>query len=311
MSENRGSRGTGVSLERRDVVRATGATLAASLLPASIASASGGTSVLGDFEESLEGWKTNGGNDLTRVSDETWARPVTSGSHALEVRSDGDPYPHVYNTERTSEGDFTSNRFLLADVTVGGFEDSASALDFTLWYQHAAGNGGGKKNGSPGGGPSGRGQSPNVEEFEPITVDQGVKTTLHWDLSGLSDDERRNPKRVGIGWHTHGTKPKKGPSGRGPGESLTGSVYLDNIRLSDSLTEYNRSAIEQHVLSLQDEHGSFTVSLSSFDQAALVEESVLHFYDGTEVSTKFTAVGDGKFEYVIDGTAYRLGGGWE
>lgn len=311
MPKNGDSQGNGLPIGRRDVCKAMGATIAGSLLPVSVASASGDATVLGDFEESFDGWKTNGGNSLDRVTAERWDRPVTSGSHALEVRSNGDPYPLVFNTDRASEADFWSNQYMLADVTVGGLEDGVGALAFTMRYHHSAGKGGGKGGDSPGGNPPGQGRSPNVEVFDPIPVPEGVQATLHWDLSELSEGVRRAPKRVGIAWHAQGTEPNKGPSGRGPGEALTGSVFLDNVRLSADLTEFNRSAIEQHMLSLQDDYGSYTYTIADFDSEALVENGVLEFYDGTEIPTEFTIHGDQQFEYTIDDTSYRLGGGWQ
>lgn len=309
--------GDGLSLERRAVVKATGATIASSVLPVAVAGASGNTTVLGDFEGSLDGWKTNGGNELASRGADTWDKPITKGSQALEVRSTGDPYPLVFNSERTAAADFASNPYLLADVTVAGFEKIDDDVDFSLRFHFSRSGGQGRTRGRgngndpSGGGPSGQSQSPNVEIFDPIRVPQGGQMKLYWDLRALSTEKRENAKRIGIAWHAHGTEPKKGPSGRGPGEPLRGRVYFDNVRITDNLTEFNESAIEHHLLSLQRNHGSYTVSTTAFDRDNLIEEGVIEFYDGTEVATRLAILGDGKFEYTIGDTTYRLGSGWE
>jgi hypothetical protein len=129
------------------------------------AQTSSDTVVLGDFESGLDGWKTNGGNRLSRVSVEDRPAAVTSGEYALDVTVTGDPYPMIENKSRVKRADFVGHPYLVADVAPSQVSDTASEVTFQFRYHHNAAPAKG------GEGSSGKGKKPAlVEESEPVIV---------------------------------------------------------------------------------------------------------------------------------------------
>lgn len=327
----------GLPTERRTFVKGVGSGMLGSLLPATVVDAaeSDTVTILGDFEGSLDNWRTNGGNTLKQQSSDEWNRPVTNGEGVLKVHASGDPYPMVYNRKRVRAADLIETPYLLADVTVGQFENDSTDLAFNFRYHRLAGedanhgsnstsgkggsgggnNGGVGASGSSNGGSAndkpGQSQSPLVAASETMVVPQYVKTTLTWDLSDLAKMKRDESDRIDLAWHAAGEEPKTGPSGRGPGTPLNGSVYLDNIRLVDSITELSERAMARKLTRLKARHGTLEYRNERSDVESLTERGRFVFNDGTEVGVEFSAETVNKWHYSIGEETYRLGGGWE
>lgn len=101
----------------------------------------GEAAVLGDFESGLDGWSTNGGNTLERISEEDIPAGIRSGSHGLSVEIDGDAYPMIENKQRVAGADFLEFPHLSMHV-LGATADTESDLMFQFRIHHLPDNGG-------------------------------------------------------------------------------------------------------------------------------------------------------------------------
>jgi hypothetical protein len=287
------------------------------MLPVSVVAGNSGraktndddTVVLGDFEDGLDGWRTNGGNELEQITDEDIPAGVTSGEHALAVTINGDSYPMVENSRQVKGADFASYPYLGVSViaVVDGIEND---IRFRFRLQHSAGSG----NPADGSGSNDRDGSQNkkfnVAVSEWKSVSQLRLRDLQWDMSDLSTEVREAAKRLEIVWYIEGHKPESGPRGGATGDvDYEGFTVFDNVRLyeSSAVTEAQRSL--QFERDLHRDHGMIVERNFEYERDRL-ERGTLLFVDGTEVSYTFEVLGDNKYEHTIDGETFRIGGGW-
>lgn len=320
-------------IDRRGLLKMLGAAGALASLPeghAGVASAreAGETRLLGGFESGRDGWKTNGGNELHLVDDNSFPPGVTQGTQALGVRVSGDPFPHVWKKD-VRNVDFQSHPYLVGDVLATTFENDASVV-FKIRYYYGRASGEDDRKSSEKGGKRGSGKKggekdskkrdnngaepvgkPSVVESPEIRVEQLTPSTLYWDMSDLSDDALADPTRLEIAWYPADHPPETGANGRGSASSYDyrGGVVFDNIRVTSNPTEGATDAMTETFDRLQSAHGPFKEAITEQVEAN-EEHGYALFSDGTRVPYMFEALGDGKFVYTLDDESFKLGGGW-
>jgi len=155
--------------------------------------------LLGDFESGLDGWTTNGGNQLSRLSDSIG---VANGESCLRVDINGDLYPEIENNN-ARDADFLNNPHLqMYVVSIARNTDSDLKFKFRLHYtpsDQSNGNpsaGSGNQQGSSRGGASnGNGSgsqgnqssdtgNPHVVESDLKTLPQITTTRIQWNALG-------------------------------------------------------------------------------------------------------------------------------
>lgn len=322
--ENSGSGRT-----RRAVLQGALATGMTAVLPTTAAAAE--SEPLGTFEEGLDGWKTNGSNILVRVSNEEFSGVVT-GSHGLGVRTEGDSYPMIENTTRLDEVDLVNAPYLSVDVLPIIFNtDSDIVFQFVLHSTPSGQGEGGKKGGKSGKNKSGRGEKkkggkggkengqnpnqgitgrPRAVASDEIRVSEQSATTLMWDLSTYSSTVRQNAKRLEIRWHPADRDPRGNARGNGPSKSeYRGFTIFDSIQVSDSPAEIEETQLVDDLTNLRVERG-FLTSVETTERSDGYEAGQFMFSDGTAVEYVFERIDRDQYRYTVDGTVYRLGGGW-
>lgn len=292
--------------------------------------------MLGEFESGFDGWKTNGGNGLSRIAREQRPFAVTSGTHGLVVSVTGDPFPMISNRKRTRQADWVDRPHLLADVTPGAVSDLNATLTFKFRLHHDAsstrgndgagkGNGRGKEgkdggemgNGRSKGGRGGAGiggdggkarksdtvgvgeTRPLVVESEEMVLTPHAQGQLAWDLGDVDDRKLERARRLDVVWYPTEHPPKKGPEGRGPGFEYDGEVTFDDIRLVESSESITRARLAQTWFDLRAEHGVYTdtVVVESGDG---YERGAYVFDDGTHVPFEFEVRTEAEFEVLSE-----------
>ncbi|EMA14663.1 hypothetical protein [Haloarcula amylolytica] len=76
------------------------------------ASTSDNKNQLGDFEDGLDRWKTNGGNELQQITEDDFPAGVVSGNHGLAVGVNGDSFPMIENKKRVKNAELEKHRYL-------------------------------------------------------------------------------------------------------------------------------------------------------------------------------------------------------
>lgn len=298
-------------IDRDRLRRGSAVGAALSFLPgATTAARSGGSKALiGGFEQGIDGWKTNGGNELTQVTDDEFVGAVTQGSKALAVEIDGDPFPMIENKKRVKQADFVGSPYLMADV-LAVVADTDSDVVFQFRYHHGgppANAGGGNANK---GGKNRQKKSVEVIESPELRVPQYSQNRLYWDMSDVDEKILARPKRLEITWYPADHPPNGGPRGRGPASfDYRGITLFDNVHLSDDPADIGSVGVKDKVTNLKLNHG-FLVSLETDELADDVESGRFVFSDGAEVPYTFETLADDRFRYTIGGDAFKLGSGW-
>lgn len=266
---------------------------------------------LGDFESDLDGWKTDGGNKLTRVTDEQFPAGIASGEHALGVDVRGDLFPAIRKKKDLKGIDFSNHPYLRTHV-VALAEDTDSDLLFQFRLHHRPTKGTKKdsstKNEKKDDGPS-RGKSKNLVKSEFERVPQITPREIQWDLSDLSDEILQSVERVEIGWQLADHRPEGGPRGRTKGEfDYQGMVLFDDVRLLESNPETPETQQVNKKRALHREHGMI-VDRKFETRTADLERGTLVFSDGTEVPYEFEILDSGGYRYTIDGETFESSGG--
>lgn len=295
---------------RRTVLTGVGSaglvTALSGILPEPVtAQTNGKKTQLGSFESGLDGWRTNGGNDLSRISREE--RPFAiEGGYGLQVTVQGDSYPMIENTKRVKDADFKTHPYLFATITPSQINDTESTIT-VAFRLHYSKNGGSGSNGQEAGDAQ---KSVLVEESDEIIVQPFVKRTITWDMSGIDKAKRANAKRLEIVWYPTDHPPDHGPRGRGSGFDYQGDVLFDDIHLGDSGTELSAKRMAEDFRDLQFEHGQYQeTEVTSRDSDSELGQFI--FSSGVTVKYSFEIVADEQYELTIGETTYRFGGGWE
>lgn len=124
------------AISRRSVLHLMGAVGVAASVPLSSAEQPQQDTAIGSFEDGIGDWRTNGSNDLELVDEEQRPYAVQSGTHALQIASNGDPYPMIENKAAVRNADFANNPFLVSDVTVGNLGGEPGKVTFVLRYHY-------------------------------------------------------------------------------------------------------------------------------------------------------------------------------
>lgn len=250
-------------------------------------SASSDESILGDFEDGLDGWQTTGGNTLDRVSFDEEPAPVTRGSHALEVTADGDPQPAVFTQARGNDSLLDDESFLFADVLPGEVADTDSPVTFRFRLQT-------------------RGPEDTVES-RPFSVSQRYGAGLAWDLRDIDESTLSAARRLEVAWYV-GDEPPTNSNGRGPGEGYSGTVYLDNVQTGDEPRLFNKRSWTRKRRRLQRENG-FRTDVTVDELTDTIQRGQFVYADGTELEYEGRIRDDGNLELTIDNETFVFRGG--
>ncbi|MCT9097935.1 hypothetical protein [Haloarchaeobius sp. HME9146] len=288
------------------------------------AGSSGGEQTVWSFEDDLDGWQTNGSNSLVRVSNEEFSGIVT-GSHGLGVTTDGDPYPMIENKTRLSEVDLVESSYLSVDVLPIVFgSDSDVVFQFVLHAtpEETGENGRSRngdstekgKNGSQGKRSDGSSDSagrPRSVSSPELRVEQYSASTLGWDLESYPTWVRRNATRLEIRWHPADYEPRGTPRGNGPATSdYDGFTVFDRVQVTDDVATVEQSQAANDLTRLRADRGRVT-AVETSERTEDYEAGEFNFADGTTVPYEFERLDRSKYRLTVDGTAYRLGGGWK
>jgi F0F1-type ATP synthase membrane subunit c/vacuolar-type H+-ATPase subunit K len=268
---------------------------------------SGDPSVLGDFETGLDGWKTNGGNRLSRVTSDEVPAGVRRGEHALAVEVNGDLFPMIENEKRVKDADFTNDPYLGMHVLAVAEEtDSDLVFRFRLHYTPAGGDdSAGKKKGKRGG--SRGSKDVNVEESDPIVVPQLRSRMVQWDMTDLSTDALANANRLEIVWYLADHEPAGGHRGKAKGGfDYRGLVAFDDIRTAASEPVSEALKSHQKRMDLHRDHGMIVERVFQ-EQTETLERGQLTYADGFTTTYAFEILSEDRFEYTIDGETFVIG----
>lgn len=265
--------------------------------------------VLGGFEDGLDGWKTNGGNDLSRVEREERPFAVTSGAHGLSVSVNGDPFPMISNRERTRRANWTDYPYLLADVTPSAVSDAESTLTFRLRLHYDASETNGNREDRSGTERNGREQATMLESEE-TELAPLVRGQLAWSLGDVDDEKLQRAKQLDVVWYPTEHPPKTGPEGRGAGFEYEGEVTIDSVRLVKSRDSVTAAQLSQTWFDIRADHGFYTDTVLS-ESGEEYEAGEYVFDDGTHVPFEFEVLDENRLLLTIDGEAFEFGGGWE
>lgn len=302
-------------LYRRGFLQLSSMTVAAPLLSRSAegANSTDSTTLLGGFETDLNGWQTNGGNELVRVTDEQFSGAVTQGSRGLAVDTDGDPFPMIENKTRVRKADFVDAPYLAADVlpVVEGIE---SDVIFQFRYHHGdtpASTNGGKKN------ENGNDDSNNGNGEKPVLVVESPKrrvrqfsgSRIYWDMTGIDEAKRAEPHRLELMWYPADHPPNHGPRGRGSGFDYKGITLIDHIHLSSDPSDIDGPALSNTLRDLRMKHGAL-VAVETETLTDDAETGQFVYTDGFEIAYAFRIVTPDKFIYTVGNDEFKLGSGW-
>lgn len=290
-------------VDRRGFLAGAGALAALSRVPvASRAEPRGTVTRLGDFESGLDGWRTDGRNELARVNDDQFAGSVAHGNWALAVRTEGDSYPMIDNRRLARRADFKQSPYLQGTV-VPVIADAAGEVVFRFRFYHTSSPDGRDHGGEQRG-------SPTVIESPEIRVPQLNRSRVYWDMSGLDDEALENPVGLGIAWYHADHPPRGGPRGTDRGRfDYQGYTLFDDIHLTDDPADIGTTAARDQLRNLRLTHG-LLVSVETDELIETSESGRFLFTDGTGVPYSFEQVGSDRFVYVIGDEAFKLGGGW-
>lgn len=266
---------------------------------------------LGTFESSLDGWRTNGGNELERVTADEFPAGVVEGRHALATHVNGDTFPMIENSRRVADADFLSSSHLKAQVFARAEDtDSDVVFQFLLHHTQAGGDRGAVAARGRGraGGSSVR-ESPNVERSDPITVPQYGPRTIEWDMTALPDQVLETANRLEIAWYLEEHEPVDGRRGRGRGAfEYEGITLFDDVRIVDAPSLSGPQRERNKRLDLHREHGKIVERLIE-ERAEDYERGILVYADETEVPFEEAILEDGRERVTIDGETFEYGGG--
>lgn len=258
---------------------------------------------LGDFETGLDGWTTNGGNELTRITKDQIPSGVVSGEHGLAVEINGDLFPMIENKKRIKDADFLKNPHLQMHV-IAIAEETDSDLMFQFRLHHTPSNRGGAPGKGGKGGSSGS-KDVNVEESDLKTVPQLTSRTVQWDMSGLPDDVLGTAKRLEIVWFLEDHEPQDGHRGRANGDfDYQGHVVFDDIRLAESNPISETGKAQRIQMDLHREHGMIVDQIRE-EMTKDLERGTFVFADGTEIPYEAKILDNGQVRYTIDGKTHE------
>lgn len=283
------------------------------------------TTYLGRFDDGLDGWKTTGGNELSRVSDEEMPVAVTAGEYALAVEVRGDRHPLIENVRRVKNADFDERPYLLTHV-IGIAEETDSDLVFRYRLHHTAspeegdgssdtgeddstGDGGSQGGSGPGDGGGGSGgKDVLVEESEERRIPQLRPQHLRWNLGDVDEAKLESAKRLEIAWYLADHPPDRNQRGHARGDfEYHGTVAFDGIRLTADVAGAEALASRDKKLELHRRHGMLLERNVEERREGHVRGTLV-FGDGAEIPYEFEVLAEGRFRYTIDGETFALGG---
>lgn len=285
------------SATRRSVLEGVGAASVATLLggtlPAPVSADAGDTTVLGDFESGLDGWRATGESELGRVAKRDRPAAVASGQYALEVPVGGDSASGIANETRVRDAEFVANPYLFATVTPGPIfgTDAAVPVRFRLHYE---------TDGLLGDGTA-------VAESDTTEVRPNVPTVVTWDTSTIDPEDRANATRLEIDWSPEdGLLDLVDDDGTGADGH---SVIVDGVHLGADQGRSETVRMGGHWERLEFSLGAYRETNVEFRTDHL-ETGEFVFADGSTVPYAVETLTSDSVRFVLDGVAYLLGGEW-
>lgn len=264
--------------------------------------------LIGDFESGLDGWKTDGGVRLSRVSKTDQEGVVTNGDYALAVDPRGDSMPIIKNRKQVRNADLVNNPYLMTDVACQPLTGIDSPLVFQYQLRYSRTGGRGKQKGKSKKRAS-KGNKPVITSPE-ITVSPLLLETIQWNLSDVPETYRRNAKEISLKWYPKGTNPTNKGHGRGRGFDYRSETYLDHIRVTDDATMYTMQAIATIQRNLRETHGSLQ-EVKATTSSKTLESGYMLFSDGTKTNIAAEILAPDRLRLTIDDSEFKMGGGWE
>lgn len=296
-----------IDATRRLMMKSVAGLGIAAAIPSTVA-ADATSHSMGTFENGLDGWRTNGRVELSRVSRSNKPRAVERGSHALSVSAEGDGFPVIRNEAAVAGQSFVDSPYLQGRILTG-LTDTHSKITLVLRYHHGA-TPAGKQSGG-----NGKGSKKGVSNQKPVLVEERTTTitvpgrsAFGWDLSDLSDEKLSTPRRIELAWFAGEDPPERGPNGTQPHTTPPADVYLDAIRMTGNRDALSRTQVIGHLDDLVRTHGGYQYEAREFFENG--EVGVFAFNDGTEVPVEWEELGEEKERYTIGERTFKLGGDW-
>lgn len=275
-------------LHRRTLLK-SGIGLGAIKLLGSV-SASSDSLTFGDFEDGIDGWKTENQNTLSLVDNSEIISDLIIGSQALSGEVSGDPGTKIYKESNLESVDFRSHPYLFAYVIPSTVNDGGSRTELATDFEF-------------------RFYILNMEEDEVIALKSEVQTVsphspqyISFDMSSVlaelystvDDESNLIPQRLEIFWE---------PSADDNNLSsidYSGEVIFDDIGATSVETDYSLRALTQTRAELMEAHGQL-IHTHIETQSSTQEEGTLEFSDGFTVDYTIEELAPNRFEYTIPG----------
>lgn len=254
------------------------------------------STLLGDFETGLDGWRTNNGNELSRVTEDDVPMGVESGEHALAVKVRGAEPPTIENEERVRRADFANNPYLQLHVhAVDVGTDADLLFRFRLHYGDDCGSGG-VGSSAP---------DTNVKESEDITVPQLYPRRMQWDMSDLPEDVLATANRLEVTWRPEDGESTADALPTAEGVDFRQLVVLDDVRLSADEPISDAERLQRKRMDLNREHGMIVERVPEV-QNDTVERGTIEYADGYRTEYAFEELDDGGYRYTLDGETFVI-----
>lgn len=253
------------------------------------ANAASDSQKFGEFEDGLDGWKTEDQNTLSRVDETDVGPAILIGSQSLLADVTGEPGTKIFKDSNLDSVDFREHPYLLAYVISGTVYDGDSLTDLPVDYQFKF-------------------YILNSEQDEVIALKSGTQTVpphtpqyVSFDMSNLlaelystvEDESDLIPQRIEIFWEPCASDDVLSSI------DYHGEVIFDDIRATSVETEYSLRALTQTRAELMDTHGQ--INRTSIDNRSdSLEEGTLEFSDGFTLNFTIEELSENVFEYTIE-----------
>lgn len=284
--------------DRRSFIQGVGSTALLSTLPmgALAESSNPTTTSIGNFDEGLEGWQANEGNELAQISSES-VPGVLDGDNGLAVITKQANEAVLTETATVRDVDLVESRCLVADV-VPSIADSNS----TVRFQFALGYSDQDESTQSDEADERGSESQQLVSSPSQEIPQYQKSTISWNLSDVGEDAKSRATHLEIKWDTSDGQTESDSDPKA-------YAIFDDVRLLEDVTEANIQVLNQKLTNLRLEHGVL-MSVEVAEERDDFESGTFVYRDGTEVQYVFERISDDKYRYTVDDSEYKLGGDW-
>ncbi|MFB6189288.1 MAG: hypothetical protein ABEI57_05345 [Halapricum sp.] len=278
-----------------------------------VAAQGGDVVELGDFEAGLDGWNPGEYVTLARVRDTARPGVVSNGSAVLRLDSDGALAPTITNEQRVRDADWLGHPFLTATIVPDELAGTDAPIHARLRLVHANGRTGrGARVGSRS--HSGDRARPRRERgtdrrhatltSETFSAPQGQPVRLYWDLRNVDERVRNSVVRLDVCFERADQSAADGPFGHATAAGVRGSIFVDDVTLSDSPDVVAAAKLQTHWQRLLAARGSHVETVTEVKNSSVESGRFVFEYD--EVRYDFVIDADGTHHFTLGDVTYHF-----